>query len=86
MVNLFFVTIRVRTAVNLYSHCFCTVITYELSKKNIDTLGIENLSSGESDQVPLNHIELGTIQVNASNRNNEHQKTDLNNNHLNLNL
>ena len=27
---------RVRTAINLYSHCFCTVITYELCKKNLN--------------------------------------------------
>jgi Na+/H+-dicarboxylate symporter len=29
---------RVRTAVNLYSHCFCAVITYELCKKNLSKM------------------------------------------------
>jgi Na+/H+-dicarboxylate symporter len=27
---------RVRTCVNMYGHCFSTVITYELSKNNMD--------------------------------------------------
>ncbi len=27
---------RVRTSVNLYSHCFCTFITNELCKENIE--------------------------------------------------
>lgn len=26
---------RIRTAVNLYSHCFCTVMTNELCKKSL---------------------------------------------------
>ncbi|CAF0839512.1 unnamed protein product [Brachionus calyciflorus] len=32
---------RFRTAVNTYSNCFCTVITYELCKNNLDNLETE---------------------------------------------
>ena len=37
---------RVRTAVNLYSHCFCAVITYELCKNNLNRLIDEESSHG----------------------------------------
>jgi Na+/H+-dicarboxylate symporter len=66
---------RVRTAINLYSHCFCTVITYELSKKNLNNLvkdlnpdDMPNLLENQSDEDKSKidnqktHIEMFRVQ------------------------
>ena len=45
---------RVRTAVNLYSHCFCAVITYELCKKQVNDLVVNtSVDTNEANNVPL---------------------------------
>ncbi|CAF0783862.1 unnamed protein product [Brachionus calyciflorus] len=49
---------RVRTAVNLYSHCFCAVITYELCKNNLQNLEVEPDKDFQNDngEIPLNNV------------------------------
>lgn len=66
---------RVRTAVNLYSHCFCAVITYELNKNKLSNLQFDLPESGNNDldssshredQVPLNQIRKNHQEVNRA--------------------
>lgn len=52
---------RTRTAVNLYSHCFCAVITFELCKKDLDHLELGDhahvhVDCHEDNQIPLNQL------------------------------
>lgn len=50
---------RVRTAVNFYSHCFCTFITYELCKsqfkdeKSHDSVENDKLESTDAEDTPI---------------------------------
>jgi Na+/H+-dicarboxylate symporter len=58
---------RVRTAVNLYSHCFCAVITYELSKRNKD-LKVEDEPSIKLEET-YSDAENPNSTLNSSNEN-----------------
>ena len=57
---------RVRTAVNLYSHCFCAVITYELCKKSLSTMEIpisNDETSLENEELTVGGVQNRAVDV-----------------------
>ena len=62
---------RVRTSVNLYSHCFCAIITYELCKNDLDTIVNEDAIEMTETRITLNSDVGDRVTINESTVNND---------------